>query len=124
MSDAEYRKEYLPGASDQKITWRKRTGGAVIYEAYVKDPRYRGGAEHMAGWIEYRPHYCDRGHFKAMVEVINLDSADAFPRYFMRFATAVQEMEEFISWRLWGVRARTSEATPDIFMAATLRILE
>jgi hypothetical protein len=102
-----------------KIEWRcKRAIQGVacsaIYEAYV--------AGRMRGWIEQRPLYCDRGHFKAMVDVPNLDGQDAFPRYFMRFETAVQEMEEFIRWRLWGVRARTSEGGLDVFMAETLRI--
>jgi hypothetical protein len=101
-----------------KIEWRCRRAikGVLcppIYEAYVGNK--------MVGWIEHRPHYCDRGHFKAIVDVPNLDGQDAFPRYFMRFSSAVQEMEEFLRWRLWRVRT-IEEALPDVFMEVTQRI--
>ncbi len=60
----------------------------------------------MLAWIQARPHYCDRGHWKLNVEVAcGLDGQDAFPRYYMRLEVAKQEAEDFLMWRLHKVRA-------------------
>jgi hypothetical protein len=83
------------------IEWRVHAEIPDLHEAYVRGV--------MVGWIHKRPHYCDRGHWQASIEVTfanetNLDFADAFPRYFMRFSTAKQEMEDFLRWRIWKWR--------------------
>jgi len=66
--------------------------------------------DRVMGWIENRQHYCDRGHWKAMPELIDsLDDQDAFPRYFMRLETAKQEMIDFVRWRWLGIRAEYIE---------------
>ena len=79
------------------IEWRVNAEFTDLHEAYVEG--------RLVGWIHKRPAYCDRGHWQAQVEVLGLDGADAFPRYFMRFETAKQEMEEFLRWRLWKIPA-------------------
>lgn len=89
--------------SAHTIIWRKHVDVGNLYEAYV-DGR-------MVGWIHARPGYCDRGHWKAMVDVPNLDHQDVFPRYFMRLETAVREMDEFLRWRLWKLPAL--QGTPE-----------
>lgn len=100
----------------QYIVWRKNVAHDFpIYEAFVDGV--------MVGWITKRPPYCDRGHWQAGIEqmaVPDLDGADAFPRYFMRFDTAKQEMEDFIRWRLWKVPAPNHDAPQD-FCADTVQ---
>ena len=60
----------------------------------------------MIAWVESRPSYCDRGHWKMMVDApCGLDGQDGFPRYFMRLEVAKQEAEDFLMWRLHKVRA-------------------
>lgn len=59
----------------------------------------------MLGWVQNRPDYCDRGHWHASIERNDIDSQDAFPRYFMRLETAKQEMIDFVRWRYMGIRA-------------------
>ena len=60
----------------------------------------------MIAWIESRPHYCDRGHWKAMTDIpCGIDHQDGFPRYYMRLEIAKQEIEDFLMWRLHQVRA-------------------
>jgi len=57
--------------------------------------------------MEQRPSYCDRGHWKVCCEIadlIELDGADRFPRYFMSAKVAMKEMEQWLAWRLWKVR--------------------
>jgi hypothetical protein len=61
------------------------------------------------GWVQNRPDYCDRGHWHANIERGDLDAQDAFPRYFMRLATAKQEMMDFVRWRYMGIRAEHIE---------------
>lgn len=52
-------------------------------------------------WIEPRPSYCDRGHWKANVDgIASIDGADAFPRYYMDLERAKLEMSEWLDWRL------------------------
>ena len=79
--------------------------GAVVWE---KDPRF----EHLencyingqlVAWLEVRPSYCDRGHWKVEANLPDVDDADRFPRYFMRYETAKEETEKWLKWRLWKV---------------------
>ena len=53
------------------------------------------------GWIEPRPAYCDRGHWKFGCELPGLDGHDGFPRYYMDFETARAEIIAWLNWRLW-----------------------
>jgi len=78
------------------IEWRVNPEHPNLHEARVNG--------RMVGWLHKRPDYCDRGHWQAAIELEH-DIQDAFPRYFMRFETAKQEMEDFLRWRLWKVRA-------------------
>jgi len=64
-----------------------------------------GETGELLGWVQNRPDYCDRGHWQAQIERSDLDSQDAFPRYFMRLETAKQEMIDFVRWRYMGIRA-------------------
>ena len=65
--------------------------------------------DEVLGWIQNRPNYCDRGHWQACIERGDIDSQDAFPRYFMRLATAKQEFMDFVRWRYMGIRAEDIE---------------
>ena len=57
--------------------------------------------EHARVYLMPRPHYCDRGHWYAVVDGIgNLDDADAFPRFYMDLDRAKQELAEWLAWRL------------------------
>ena len=51
--------------------------------------------------IERRPHYCDRGRFRVLCDLPDIDAADAFPRYYMSEATMRAEVIAFLNWRLW-----------------------
>lgn|SRR5262249_22738033 len=56
-----------------------------------------------SAWIYLcpRPPYCDRGHWLAQCQGIStLDSADAFPRYYMDLDRAKAELTEWLLWRL------------------------
>jgi len=55
-------------------------------------------------WIEPRPAYCDRGHWKISCNLSDIDGADRFPRYFMSAKRAIDETEDFLKWRLWKIR--------------------
>jgi hypothetical protein len=69
-------------------------------------------------YVARRPNYCDRGHWQVWLEFNafpDLDHQDAFPRYFMRAETAKQELEDFIRWRLWKIRAPQTVPTAEIF---------
>lgn len=59
----------------------------------------------VLGWVQNRPDYCDRGHWHATIERSDINSQDAFPRYFMRLETAKQEMMDFVRWRYMSIRA-------------------
>ena len=61
----------------------------------------------MVAWIESRPHYCNRGHYKGMVDLpdAGLDHQDGFPRYYMSLQRAKDELEAFIEWRVHKIRA-------------------
>lgn len=54
--------------------------------------------------IEYRPSYCDRGCFKVLCDLPDIDSADGFPRYYMNEAAMKLEVISFLNWRLWRRR--------------------
>lgn len=72
----------------------------------------RQGYEEIEGldctvWISKRPNYCDRGNFWAQVDVksggnamrLNIDAADAWPRYYMNLDRAKLEIEEWLKKR-------------------------
>lgn len=86
-----------------KIEWRVNGEYPDLHEAFVESV--------MVGWVNKRPEYCDRGHWQAQVEWAGIDHQDAFPRYFMRYETAVQEMEDFLRWRLERIPAEQSGDT-------------
>jgi len=54
--------------------------------------------------IELRPHYCDRGRFKVLCELPDIDAADAFPRYYFQVVAMRVEIITFLNWRLWRRR--------------------
>lgn len=58
------------------------------------------------GWLEPRPAYCDRGHWKLEIQLPDIDHQDGFPRYFMLERNAIEEAEAFLRWRLWKQRAK------------------
>jgi hypothetical protein len=58
----------------------------------------------VLAWLEARPHYCDRGHWKVNCTLPTIDSADGFPRYYMSKKAAMAETERFLKWRLWRSR--------------------
>lgn len=72
----------------------------------------RDGYEEIEGldctvWVSKRPNYCDRGNFWAQVDVkaggnaqrLNIDAADAWPRYYMDLDRAKLEIEEWLKKR-------------------------
>lgn len=67
--------------------------GESIEDIYIRDKR--------VGWIESRPHYCDRGRWKFGCELPGLDAHDAFPRYYMDVTRAKIEIISWLNWRLW-----------------------
>lgn len=75
----------------------------IIPELYELDGDYADVVINgkRVGWIEKRPQYCDRGHYKFMCELPGLDGADSFPRYYMDLKRAEAEIKAWLSWRLW-----------------------
>jgi hypothetical protein len=60
---------------------------------------------HVHVWLQPRPTYCDRGHWIGNVMgIATIDSADAFPRYYMSLERAKAEMAEWLEWRLLSER--------------------
>jgi len=53
------------------------------------------------GWLERRPPYCDRGHWKFGCELPYIDGHDSFPRYYMDNTRAKSEIISWLNWRLW-----------------------
>jgi len=61
----------------------------------------------MLAWIQARPEYCDRGHWKGMVDCVQyLTDQDGWPNYYMSFERAKAEVHAFIMWRLFKQRYR------------------
>jgi hypothetical protein len=58
----------------------------------------------VVGSLEPRPHYCDRGHWKFLSDLPDIDGADGFPRYYMNIVTAKLEIISWLNWRLWRRR--------------------
>lgn len=60
--------------------------------------RFQGPHGEVHAFIDQRPAYCDRGHwrFGVMHGVPSLDSADSFPRYYMSLETAIAEAERWL----------------------------
>lgn len=87
-------------------------GGKLEMDAeWVPNPEYpevlelkRNGK--MIAWIERRPYYCDRGHYRAQVEVrgVHWDEMDGRLRYYMSLQTAKEEIITFVNWRLLKIR--------------------
>lgn len=61
---------------------------------------YKGN---LIAWLEVRPAYCDRGHWRVNCELPDIDTADGFPRYFMSRAVAIAETEAFLRWRMFKI---------------------
>jgi hypothetical protein len=55
----------------------------------------------VLAWVEMRPPYCDRGHWKVNCELPDIDSQDGFPRYYMNREIAISETEAFLRWRMF-----------------------
>jgi hypothetical protein len=55
-------------------------------------------------FLTLRPAYCDRGHIQLLIEGIDLDGADSFPRFFFSFREADEHTRTFLKWRLWKER--------------------
>ncbi len=70
----------------------------LVYELYADNV--------MVAWIEQRPAYCDRGHWKMECNLPGIDDTDRFPRYFMSLERAKAEAQEFIHWRMHKDSAR------------------
>ena len=75
------------------IDWRPNSEFTNRHEATI--------AGQMVAWIEPRPAYDDRGHWKMQCNLPDIDGSDGFPRYYMSFEVAVGETEAFLKWRLW-----------------------
>jgi len=84
---------------DPSLIYWRRTKAMVVptHECFINDQ--------MVAWIEARNGYCDRGHYKLVCELPDIDHQDGFPRYYMRLKVAKRECEDFLRWRLWKVRA-------------------
>lgn len=83
-------------SSDQriKLDWKgpDEFGG---YRAMVPAKDYRGCGEFEI-YAEPRPHYCDRGEWKVIINslvVSPLDDQEGFPRYYFKLQTLKDEME-------------------------------
>lgn len=61
-------------------------------------------ADKLVAWLEPRPYYCDRGHWKVGTELPGIDGSDSFPRYYMSETCAKLETITWLNWRLWRVR--------------------
>jgi hypothetical protein len=59
----------------------------------------------QVGWIEKRPAYCDRGHWRVVLSLADIDHQDQFPRYYMSYDVAKRETEEFLRWRFLKERS-------------------
>lgn len=75
------------------IVWKQRDKHAEVWIG-----------PHKVGWLERRPHYCDRGRVVVNCMLPGLDWADGFPRYYMSEAVGISETEAFLRWRLWQQR--------------------
>lgn len=55
-------------------------------------------------WLEPRPYYCDRGRYVATLQywgrlILEIDGADAWPRYYFDLERAKAEVEAWIRFR-------------------------
>ena len=72
---------------------------------HVQTHDLRDHEGHLLAWAQSRPHYCDRGHWKGVIEIpCGLDSQDGWPNYYMSLKRAKTEVEAFLRWRLFQVR--------------------
>lgn len=90
------------GTATTVLTWRDvyRDGWFAYYELVVfRSLRDRDFNVSIA--LSPRPTYCDRGHWIAQVAgPLELDWADAFPRYYMDVVRAKAELHDWLLWRL------------------------
>lgn len=91
-----YEGRWAPLATPSPMEWR-RNEEFKLDECYIADI--------LVAWIEPRPAYCDRGRFKMLCDLPDIDAQDGFPRYYMTKATAMLETQLFLMWRLWKIRA-------------------
>lgn len=89
-------------AAPQPIEWQKDEEASDCWNCFI--------AGKMVCSLEKRPGYCDRGHWIVKCYVPELDGADAFPRYYMRRETAIEEAELFLRWRLWKERGDRADS--------------
>jgi hypothetical protein len=59
----------------------------------------------VLAFLEQRPAYCDRGHWRVLCELPDIDEQDNFPRYYMSREVAIAETEAFLRWRMFKIRA-------------------
>jgi len=67
-------------------------------------------------WIQRRVFYCDRGHWQFNVtsqDPFEFDAQDGFPRYYMKFDTAINEAELFLRWRFLKIPGEKLVRYPD-----------
>lgn len=58
--------------------------------------------------VEPRPHYCDRGNWKVLIDhtgALDFDDQDGFPRYFFSLDSLKSEMEAWVNKRGSCLRA-------------------
>ncbi len=93
-----------PGDATDTATERLRASCNWFWNTPSEYPdmtELRDATGRLLAFIDKRPGYCDRGHWRVQVDAVpDLDEQDAFPRYFMRLSTAKQELVEFLAWRL------------------------
>ncbi len=65
------------------------------------------------GWITKRNSYCDRGHFLGNVEIGGMNEQDSRPNYFMRLDRAMEEIKDFVLWRVAKIRTEQIDHNGD-----------
>lgn len=79
---------------------------------WIENPQFPGLIDFkledvLLAWLERRPSYCDRGHWKGQLEFSPgnpFDAADGGIHYYMRLDVAKQELQEKLMWRVCKVR--------------------
>ena len=75
----------------------------------------------VLAWITKRNYYCDRGHYKGMVDIPGIDAADSWPNYYMKFDRAKDEIIDFLKWRLKKIPAEPHDPKDDNFLESMIR---
>lgn len=92
-----------------EFEWRKHPEHDLL-ECYPAGTIGKHWRTMPLAWIEPRPHYCDRGHWKVCCNLPDIDPADSFPRYYMRFDVAKEETERWLLWRMFKIRTPDTSA--------------